>query len=49
MPVRVSGLVGAVTSFDIPAGTTMALLTLRRVSTDLRGNGSWLVTMELFG
>lgn len=49
MPVRVSGVVGAVTSFDIPADTKMALLTLRRVSTDMRGNGSWLVTMELFG
>lgn len=49
MPVRVAGVVGPVTSVDIPAGTEMALLTLRRVSTDMRGNGSWLVTMEIFG
>jgi hypothetical protein len=49
MPVRIAGTVGAVTSLDIPAATVLALLTLRRVSTDMRGYSPWLVTVEIFG
>lgn len=46
--VRVAGIAGLVETFDIPAGTAMALLELRRVAPDMRGNGQWIVTMELF-